>query len=57
MTVRSKHNNLLNYFLYDKKDLSKEYKRKCEIFFKEIEINNKEYRIKNEKTIKLEETK
>ena len=25
MTVRSKHNNLLNYFLYDKKDLSKAY--------------------------------
>ena len=57
MTVRSKHNNLLNYFLYDKKDLSKAYKRKCEIFFKEIEINNKEYRIKNEKNVKLEETK
>ena len=29
MTVRSKHNNLLNYFLYDKKDLSKAYVRKC----------------------------
>ena len=57
MTVRSKHNNLLIYFLYDKKDLSKEYKRKCEIFFKEIETNNKEYRIKNEKNVKLEETK
>lgn len=57
MTVRSNHNNLLNYFLYDKKDLSKEYKRKCDKFFKEIETNNKEYRIKNEKTIKLEETK
>ena len=46
MTVRSKHNNLLNYFIYDNKDLSKEYKRKCEIFFKEIEINNKEYKRK-----------
>ena len=57
MTVRSKHNNLLNYFIHDKKDLSKEYKKKCEIFFKEIENNNKQYRIKNEKTIKLEETK
>ena len=28
MTIRSKHNNLLNYFIYDNKDLSKEYKRK-----------------------------
>ena len=27
-------------------DLSKEYKRKCEIFFKEIETNNKEYKRK-----------
>ena len=29
MIVRSKHNNLLNYFIYDKKDLSKEYIKKC----------------------------
>ena len=37
MTVRSKHNNLLNYFIYDTKDLSKEYIKKCKKFFKEIE--------------------
>ena len=49
MTIRSKHNNLLNYFIYDNKDLSKEYKRKCKIFFKEIESNNKEYKRKNNK--------
>ena len=36
MTVRSKHNNLLNYFLYDKKDLSKTYVRKCKKFLKEL---------------------
>ena len=37
MTIRSKHNNLLNYFLYDEKDLSKAYVKKCEKF-----LNKKE---------------
>ena len=46
MTVRSKHNNLLNYFLYDNKDLSKAYIKSCDKFFKEIETNNKEYKRK-----------
>ena len=32
MVVRSKHNSLLNYFLYDKQDLSPAYVRKCEEF-------------------------
>ena len=32
MTVRSNHNSLLNYFLYDKQDLSPAYVRKCEEF-------------------------
>ena len=36
MTIRSKHNNLLNYFLYDKKDLSKAYVRKCKKFLDSI---------------------
>ena len=36
MTVRSNHNSLLNYFLYDDKDLSKAYVRKSEKFLKEI---------------------
>ena len=40
MTIRSKHNNLLNYFLYDDKDLSKKYVKKCKKFFKEIKIKN-----------------
>jgi hypothetical protein len=33
MTIRSKHNNLLNYFIFDKKDLSKEYLKSCNEFF------------------------
>ena len=36
MTIRSKHNNLLNYFLYDKKNLSKAYVRKCKNFIDNI---------------------
>ena len=31
--IKSKHNNLLNYFLYDHKYLSKEYLKKCKKFF------------------------
>jgi molybdopterin/thiamine biosynthesis adenylyltransferase len=36
MTIRSKHNNLLNYFLYDEKDLSKSYLRKCKKFLNKL---------------------
>ena len=36
MTVRSNHNSLLNYFLYDKKNLSKTYVRKCKKFIDSI---------------------
>ena len=36
MTVRSKHNNLLNYFLYDKKNLSKAYVKKCKKFLNKL---------------------
>ena len=34
--VRSKHNNLLNYFIHDKQDLSPAYVRNCKKFLKEI---------------------
>jgi len=37
MTIRSKHDNLLNYFIYDDKDLSKEYVRKSKKFLKSID--------------------
>ena len=36
LMIKSKHNNLLNYFLYDNKNLSKAYVKKCEKFFKEL---------------------
>lgn len=31
-SIRSKHNNLINYFICDHKDLSKAYVRKCKKF-------------------------
>jgi len=39
--IRSKHNNLLNYFICDPRDLSPAYVRNCEKHFKEIEKNLK----------------
>ena len=32
MTVRSKHNDLMNYFVHDTRDLSPAYVKKCERF-------------------------
>ena len=37
--IRSKHDNLLNYFIYDDKDLSREYVRKSKKFLKSIKNN------------------
>ena len=34
--LRSKHNNLLNYFIHDRQDLSPAYVRKCEKYLEEI---------------------
>ena len=34
--IRSKHSDLLNYFVYDDKDLSKEYVRKSKKFLNSI---------------------
>jgi len=38
MTIRSKHNDLLNYFIHDPRDLSPAYVRSCEKFFKELDL-------------------
>ena len=32
MKVRSKHNDLMNYFIHDERDLSSAYVRKCKKF-------------------------
>ena len=37
--IRSKHSDLLNYFIYDDKELSKEYVRKSKKFLKSIKNN------------------
>ena len=34
--IKSKHNNLLNYFICDKRDLAPAYVRKCEKYLEEI---------------------
>ena len=34
--IKSKHNNLLNYFIHDRRDLSPAYVRSCEKFFREL---------------------
>ena len=39
MTIRSKHSDLLNYFIYDDKDLSKEYVKKSKKFLNSIKNN------------------
>ena len=36
MKIRSKHNDLLNYFVHDKRDLSPAYVRSCEKFFRSL---------------------
>ena len=36
MTIRSKHSNVLNYFIHDRRDLSPAYVRGCEKFLKSI---------------------
>ena len=38
--IRSKKDNLLNYFICDHKDLSKNYLKSCNKFFKSIEQKN-----------------
>jgi len=32
MKIRSKHNDLMNYFIHDERDLSPAYVKKCEKF-------------------------
>ena len=46
MTIRSKHNSLLNYFIHDNRFLSKEYIRGCKDFLKN-EIKNNQPKTKD----------
>ena len=50
--IRSKHNNLFNYFLYDKKNLSDTYVKKCETFLNDLNKEMTQKRITFEPKIK-----
>ena len=41
MKIRSKHNDLMNYFIHDERDLSPAYVKSCKKFLKEINQKNK----------------
>ena len=43
--IKSKHNDLMNYFICDHKDLSKAYVKKSEKFLKEISDKSKKEKL------------
>ena len=47
-SIRSNHNNLLNYFIHDKRDLSPAYVHSCEKFLKEISFKHQASSIKHQ---------
>ena len=55
MTVRSKHNNLLNYFIHDERDLSPAYLASCRKFLKEI--SDKQQAASAKQLTQLDDTK
>ena len=52
MKVRSKKNNLLNYFIFDEKDLSKNYVKNCQNFLNSLSNNLKTKQGYNNATFK-----
>ena len=52
MTVRSKHNNLLNYFIHDERDLSPAYVASCRKFFKELSSKHQAASVKQSPQLK-----
>ena len=50
LMIKTKKYNLLNYFIYDNKDLPKAYVKRCEKFLKEL--NGKKRLHSNSKNIK-----
>jgi len=52
MKVRSKKNNLLNYFIFDEKDLSKNYVKNCKKFLNSLSNNLKTKQGYNNATFK-----
>ena len=50
--IRSKHNNLLNYFVHDKRDLSRAYRKSCEKFLKSLKPQAPRSKLQASATIK-----
>ena len=50
LMIKTKKYNLLNYFIYDNKDLPKAYVKRCEKFLKEL--NDKKRLHRNSKDTK-----
>ncbi len=49
--IRSKHNNLLNYFIHDERDLSPAYVASCRKFLKELSPKPQAPSVKLDKVI------
>ena len=55
MKVRSKHNDLLNYFIHDERDLSPAYLASCRKFLKEL--SDKQQAASAKQLTQLDDTK
>jgi hypothetical protein len=53
--IRSKHNDLLNYFIHDERDLSPAYLASCRKFLKEI--SDKQQAASAKQLTQLDDTK
>ena len=49
--IRSKHNDLLNYFMHDERDLSPAYVASCRKFLKELSAKQQAASVKLDKVI------
>jgi len=52
MTIRSKHNDLMNYFIHDERDLSLAYLASCRKFFKELSDKHQAASVKQSPQLK-----
>ena len=55
MTIRSKHNDLLNYFVHAERDLSRAYLASCRKFLKELSCKHQAASVKQ--LTQLDDTK
>lgn len=46
--IRSRHNDLLNFLIFEEHELSKKYLDKCKKFFKELENKQKNKEVNND---------